>query len=220
MSTSGRTFVRSALSKDKKHRIPVRISDMTAADALWWDRKIGPHHLSITGRADRFWEWSVLLPACTLIQKAKGRQCRALVVWAKADNQKFVRAGMSMFIQRYPYLDVRQPSDAEFIWFISGADPAVLASKFGISHPPSLARVFIDMGIVLSQNVGTEGRIGLHAALAGGESLLNVYSRCELEQLPATAPLPTGLRRPNDGRFFYADCATAERLARKLDPNR
>lgn len=37
--------------------------------------------------------------------------------------------------------------------------------------------VIEDSAIVLSQNAGVAGRIGLHAAAAGGDDLLGVYSR-------------------------------------------
>ena len=51
---------------------------------------------AIVKRADRFWVWSVLLPLCHLVQLAKRRYCRPLVVWARADSGRFVRAGMSI----------------------------------------------------------------------------------------------------------------------------
>jgi hypothetical protein len=36
------------------------------------------------------------LPLCHLVQLAKRRYCRPLVVWARADSGRFVRAGMSI----------------------------------------------------------------------------------------------------------------------------
>jgi hypothetical protein len=78
----------------------------------------------------------------------------------------------------------------------------------------------LDDAIVLSQNAGLAGRIGLHAAAAGGAALLNVYARCGLINLPAGAEMPPEVRRKNDGRFFYADENQAETLARMLDPSR
>jgi hypothetical protein len=60
----------------------------------------------------------------------------------------------------------------------------------------------------------------LHAAAAGGEGLLAIYDRLGLIRLSATAPLPPSVRRPNDGRFFYADDSVAEALAAALDGSR
>ncbi len=73
---------------------------------------------------------------------------------------------------------------------MSGADPGVLKAQFGMSHPPALGRVLLDNAIVLSQNAGLAGRVGLHAATAGGDALLALYRRCGLMHLPADAALP------------------------------
>jgi hypothetical protein len=193
---------------------------MSASDALWWDSRLGPHHAAVTARADRFWSWSVLLPLCHLVQRAKGRFCRPLVVWARIDNRRFLRVGMSIIIEGYPYLDVARDVAADFLWFISAADPAVLTKQFGMSNPPRLGRVLIDNAIVLSQNAGLGGRIGLHAAVAGGKALVAMYESCGLSRLPVTAGLPPVIRRPNDGRFFYLDEPSAETLAAALDTSR
>jgi len=194
---------------------------MTAADTIWWDSRIGPRHARITTRADRLWSWSMLLPMCNLVQLVKRRVCRSLVIWTRAGNRQFVRAGMSILIERYPYLDVAAPAgDSHFVWFISAADSGVLSAQFGVAEPPALGRIFLDNGVVLSQNGGFAGRIGLHAASAGGPSLLTVYVKCGLSRLPSAAPLPGSIRRKNDGRFFYADELVAEALASALDPAR
>jgi len=193
---------------------------MTASDALWWDARLGPHLALIAGRADRFWPWSALLPVCHLVQLAKRRFCRALVIWARADNGQFVRAGMSILIERYPYLEIGTPSDSYFLWFISAADSGVLSSHFGVSDPPALGRVLLDDAIVLSQNDGLSGRMGLHAAAGGGPALIAVYVKCGLLRLPAAAALPKAIGARNDGRFFYADEPVAETLAALLDSAR
>ncbi len=193
---------------------------MTAGDALWWDTRLGPKHASMTFRADRYWSWSVLLPLCHLVQRAKRRYCRPLVIWGRADNGRFLRVGMSILIEAYPYLEVEHPGESHFVWFMSAADAGVLATEFGVSHPPALGRVLLDNAIVLSQNADLGGRIGLHAAAAGGDALLAVYDRCGLIRLPATAALPPSVRHPNDGRYFYADEPVAEALAAALDASR
>jgi hypothetical protein len=193
---------------------------MTAGDALWWDARLGPKHAPIATRADRFWSWSVLLPLCHIVQRAKRRYCRRLVIWARTDHGRFLRVGMSILIEDYPYLDVAHPGDAHFVWFMSAADAGVLTNEFGLSHPPALARVLLDNAIILSQNAGFKGRMGLHAAVAGGDVLPKVYERCGLLTLPRAAELPPQVRRLNDGRYFYADEAVAEALAAALDASR
>jgi hypothetical protein len=216
-----RRFVRSAPSKaDKQRRVDVRVTDMAASDALWWDTRLGPRHASVADRADRFWAWSVLLPLCHLVQRAKRRYCRPLVMWARTDSGRFLRVGMLIVIEAYPYLDIEHPAESNFVWFMSGADAAVLKSEFRMSNPPALGRALLDCAIVLSQNADLAGRIGLHAAAAGRERLLAVYDRIGLTRLPATATLPASISRANDGRFFYADERSAEALAAALDASR
>jgi len=218
---NSRSFARSAPSKvDKSRRIDIRTTDMTAGDALWWDSRLGPKHAKIRSRADRLWVWSVLLPMCHLVQLAKKRYCRPLVTWARTDDGRFLRTGMSILIENYPYLEVGKPGQSYFVWFISAAEPGVLKADFGMSHPPALARVLLDNAIVLSQNSGFEGRMGLHAAAAGGAALLNLYAHCGLLRLPGNAALPNSVHRANDGRFFYADEGLAETLASALDASR
>ncbi len=190
---------------------------MGAGDAAWWDAKVGSKQIPLP-RADRHWVWSVLLPMCHLVQLAKRRHCRALVIWARNDAGRFLRVGMSMLIESYPYLDAAQNLDSHFVWFISAADPRILQADFGMTHPPALGRALLDNAVVLSQNAGLGGRIGLHAAAAGGGTLLNVYRSCGLRQLQETAKLP--VRAENDGRFFIADETQAEAMAEMLDPCR
>lgn len=219
--SASRGFVRKAPSKaDKTRAVDVRMTEMGAPDAAWWDARLGPKHALMRSRADRFWSWSVLLPMCHLVQLAKRRACRPLVIWARTDSGQFLRVGMSIMIESYPYLDSRRDVQSSFVWFISAADTSVLQSEFAMSDPPALGRVLLDNAIVLSQALGLGGRIGLHAAPAGGSALLKVYTSCGLTLLPGSASLPLGVKRRNDGRFFYADEPTAEGLARLLDPSR
>jgi hypothetical protein len=127
---------------------------------------------------------------------------------------------MSILIEGYPYLDVTTEAGSYFVWFISSADPDVLKRDFQMSHPPALGRTLLDNAIVLSQRAGSAGRIGLHAAVAGGQALVELYENCGLRRLPKDAPMPVDVSRKNDGRFFCADDDQAELLAQMLDPRR
>ena len=221
MSETGRRFARKAPSKiDKSRSVDIRVTDMVADDAAWWDARLGPKHALMRSRADRLWAWSVLLPMCHLVQLLKRRHCRPLVIWARDDRGRFLRVGMSIFIESYPYLDATRSLESNFVWFLSAADTALLQSDFGMSEPPALGRVLLDNAIILSQNAGLEGRIGLHAAAAGGRVLLNIYRACGLTRLAASATLPSGVQRKNDGRFFFADEVRAESMAAMLDASR
>ncbi len=219
--TVARRFVRWAPCRSHPDgRVPVRVTDMTAEDAWWWDTRVQTHLVTQASRADRYWSWSVLLPACHLVQLAQRRFCRPLVVWARADNRRFVRVAMALLIETYPHLDVRDAAPASFTWFIAAADVAWMRDRFALSHRPALGRVLIDLSVVLSANAGQGGRMGLHAATRGGRPLLSLYRACGLTALPRAAKLPPQVRRRNDGRFFYADPQVAERLMQRLDPDR
>ena len=99
MAVRPRRFVRRAPSKtDKSRWVDVRVTDMNAADAAWWDARLGGKHVRLP-RADRYWVWSVLLPMCHVVQLAKHRHCRALVIWARDDQGRFLRVGMSILIE-------------------------------------------------------------------------------------------------------------------------
>ena len=127
-----------ALTMDKTRAVDIRVTDMLAGDAAWWDARLGPKHSRMRSRADRFWAWSVLLPLCHLVQLAKRRYCRPLVVWARADSGRFVRVGMSIFFENYPYLEANRGVGSHFVWFMSAADSTLLQADFGMMHPPAL----------------------------------------------------------------------------------
>jgi hypothetical protein len=205
---------------DKSSLVEIEVTDMEARDALWWDRRMGPHHVTMSHRADRFWPWSGLLPMCHLTQLAHRRACRPLVVWAQADNGNFVRVAMMILIERYPHLDVHDPAQCYFIWFMSSADRNTLIQHFAVSNPPELGAMLLDSAMVLSANDVLEGRIGLHSDDAGGEWLRDWYRKKGLLALPTGQRFPQGIRRRNNGGFFYTDPRTAEDLLHKFDTTR
>jgi hypothetical protein len=143
-----------------------------------------------------------------------------MVIWAEADNGRMLRVGMSIMIERYPHLEINDPSEAQFVWFMSAADDTILTNHFQMSKPPSLARIHLDIAMVLSANMSLEGRIGLHAANSGGNGLPAVYQRCGLTRLPASARFPPSIKRGNDGRYFHTSPQSAESLMALLDPYR
>lgn len=205
---------------DSTQLIDIEITNMQARDALWWDRRMGPHNLRIAHRADRFWPWMGLLPMCHLTQLAQRRGCRPLVIWGQADNGQFVRVAMSIAIERYPYLDINDGGDSYFIWFMCAADKNVLVRHFGFSNPPAVGEVLLDNAMVLSANDQLEGRIGLHSDPAGGNWLRNWYAGKGLTEVPKNQAFPRGVRRANKGGYFVASPRTAQKLIRSLDPQR
>ncbi len=215
------SFVRRVPGKvDNARLVDIEITDMQARDAVWWDRRMGPHHLRMSHRADRFWPWMGLLPMCHLTQLSQRRACRPLVIWGQADHGQFVRVAMSIIIERYPYLDAEDAASSYFIWFMCAADENVLIEHFGFSNPPAVGEVLIDNALVLSANDQLEGRIGLHSDPAGGQWLRDWYRKKGLTELSRTQPFPRGVRRANRGGYFVASPPTAEKLIRSLNPRR
>jgi hypothetical protein len=49
---------------------------------------------------------------------------------------------------------------------------------------------------------------------------VNIYIACGLTRLAAAAKLPLGVKRKNDGRFFFGDEMQAETMAAMLDSRR
>jgi hypothetical protein len=205
---------------DPSQLVELEITDMQARDALWWDRRMGPHHVKIPHRADRFWPWTALLPMCHLTQLAQRRACRPLVIWAQADNGRFVRAAMAIMIERYPHLDIHDPADAYFIWFMAAADKHVLINHFAVLNPPDLGSVLLDNAMILSANDLLHGRIGLHSDQAGGQWLRDWYAAKRLLEIPESQPFPRNVRRVNKGGFFYTTPLVAEDSIRRLNSYR
>lgn len=212
------SFVRKAPSRASPGAfVPVRVSSMTTGDAAWWDARVQPRLVNRVDRADRFWSWLVMLPMAHLFQASQGRPCTPLVIWAYTPQNTLVRAAMAILVERFPRLDVQNGGEAVFTWFISAA-PGDVLGIFGVTDPPSLGKILVDLGIVLSMNDGNYGRIGLHADPAGGLRLNAFYGgQCGLLNLPSAATLPRPLRR-NDGRYFYTDDAVGGALLAMLQP--
>jgi hypothetical protein len=61
--------------------------------------------------------------------------------------------------------------------------PTAASAKSAATFSSSLGATLIDCPIVLSLNAGLDGRIGLHAARAGGQRLLDFYRKLKLRLL-------------------------------------
>jgi len=196
--------------------VPIRVALMRTGHAMLWDRRIQPFIAARADRADRMWSWTALRTFFPLAQFVHGRRCVAHCVFVRNNLGQAVPAAMSLLIETYPHLVQGGPLYATFAWFLSTAPDTALAA-LGVAITPSLGRTCIDIAITSSFNAGHDGRIGLHAAPAGGERLIWFYEEhCGLLRLTATAALP--VPQANDGRFFYADSACAARLAAEFTP--
>ncbi|HET7506550.1 MAG TPA: hypothetical protein VFK02_36270 [Kofleriaceae bacterium] len=77
---------------------------------------------------------------------------------------------MVLLAGRFPALD--DPSvDAVFLWFVASVPRTFLDEALPLGMKPGrLGEAALDIAVTHSFNNGLEGRIGLHADAAGGDS--------------------------------------------------
>ena len=195
--------------------VSVIVSSMRPDDATFWHNRVQPLIARTNeDRADKKWDWRFFRRVLPLTQRLQGRRCLALATLAKNDAGEAVPVAMHLMIERYPHLR-DHTSEATFLWFMS-AMPKDAYVEFHISgQAPSLGYVCVDVALTASQQLGLQGRIGLHCAPAGLDRLFNFYVRAGLENLPKEAPMP--MYHVNDGRYFYSEPEMATGLLSGLD---
>jgi hypothetical protein len=187
---------------------------MTLEQAAYWDRFIQPEIRQFPKRADYHWRWREFWAVLPLVQRLKGRSCVGWTTLVANDEREVVPAAMSLLIEHYPHLPVGTDQTSVFTWFIAAAPEAAL-QKRGVRHLPSLGRILVDTALVSSLALGTQGRMGLHCARAGGTRLYDFYlNKCGL--MPMKRQEKLSIRRANDGRFFYTNELRALHLMRQL----
>lgn len=205
----------------------IRIVNMTAKHAAFWDKSIWLPHILFGGekRADRLWPWTAMRTVLPLQQEMKGGfRCRAFAVVKPGRHPRTgvpmdVPIAMMLLIEQYPHVIPEQGSDppewnqrSTFTWFIAAApDSALKRLKL---KPLSLGRTLVDTALVHSLENGCEGRMWLHCAIEGGDRLMDFYNGF-LSNLPEDSPLP--VRRKNDGRFFYSTEFMAQLLIAEMN---
>lgn len=221
--------------------VRARVIEMEGYDAAWWDEHVQRYIDDLPfERADQGWIWPRIFANVTLLADLILQQPLGYVVEAFDDATAMFRpAVMLMLVGAYPYL-LQHELGSVFVWYLSPAPRGYFIGKlrWGNSKIPDskeLMRVGMDVAITDSYNRRLNGRLGLHAAPKGGDRLLNFYRSEDdggMTQLPATSPLPAGmrsvmdrvkliirgnLRARNDGRYFYHDERTAGSASRRMD---
>lgn len=209
-------FVKRAPRKDGNGDVPIRILRMTLEHAYYWDRRIQPEiRKANPARADRLWKWKAMWATFPLAQRLKGYNCLGWTILMPNDDDEIVTAGMALLIEDYPHLPAYTTKEAVFTWFIAAAPDDAL-KKQKVNAIPSLGQILVDTALTSSYVLGTQGRIGLHCASAGGDRLYQFYlKKCGLMPIPQHAPL--SVKRKNDGRFFYTDEALGRILRVQMD---
>ena len=195
--------------------VPIRVALMQSRDASFWHARVQPIiRASTEVRADKKWDWRIFRRVLPLSQRLQRRRCLALTTFAENANGDAVPVAMHLLIERYAHLP-DHAQRATFIWFLCGM-PKEGYSQFDIGGVPSMGRVCIDIALTASKYLGNFGRIGLHAAPAGGDRLRAFYeNHCKLLNLDTSSPLPA--LHANDGGFFYTERELADLLLKDLD---
>jgi len=209
-------FVQYAPERGGPGSLPIKIALMSQADADFWHRFVQPDVASLNG-ADAKWNWSSMRRWLPVVELARGRRAPAYTVWAEGANNAAVPIAMTLLSEGYSALHDGSKRSI-YVWFMAAApEPTLL--RYGVPMVPKLGRVLVDIAVTHSHNCGYGGCIGLHAAPAGGQKLLDIYGVMGLMPLPAAAGMPAYLRI-NDGRYFYLNEPEAQKWSNSLSPYR
>jgi len=204
--------------------LPLRITELTVTWTRRWHRWVQPFVNAVEGpQADKGWRWPLKWAETVLVGSLFGQQPRGFVVGVQPDERSFVPCIMMSIVEDYPYLPDNSQSSL-FVWYLSRAPDRYLQAALHAGPdavPKLLMQIAVDIAIVHSFHLGFGGRIGLHAAPAGENILLNKYRHdCGMVRLSEDVLLPPGFRRvmaPNRGRYFYHSEETALAATRRLD---
>jgi hypothetical protein len=192
------------------HELPRR---MAAAGRCvhWVDLVHRPFIAGDLARADRDWDWRWQIPMLTF-GGGMARRPRMFQLCLAADD--FPLAMISLLENERWIGDHSQ--SAVYLWYLAGA-PAKAVERCG--KPKLLTAAALDIAVSVSLNGPAQGRLWLHAAPEGGDTLVNWYHSRGLEAVPKNSSLP-GPRlseRINDGRYFRLTPTTARVASSMMD---
>ena len=213
-------FVQYAPQRNGIDVLPIKVGLMSQADADYWHKYVQPdiRNLAASGAPDAQWNWSSMRRWLPLVELLRSRRAPAFTVWAEGSNNRAVPISMILLSEGYSALD-DDSKQCVYIWFMGAAPEATMRQRFGMQIIPKLGRVLIDIAVTQSHNLGYGGRIGLHAAPAGGQKLVDMYRNFGLNLLPSSARLPAYIRS-NDGRYFYLNELQAGKWSNSLNSYR
>jgi len=179
----------------------------------WMTSVHDPYISGMAERADSTWRWNRI--AKIVFGVGALRKPRMLQLCARGSNFPL---GMVAILEneRWPG-DPRKP--AVFVWYLSAAPPRAVMDQGG---QKALTAATLDIAVTISLNGPAEGRLWLHAAPAGGETLMDYYLKRGLEPIPRNAIIPGSMIAPrdNDGRYFKLTEESAITLSQKMEKYR
>ena len=198
--------------------VRVREADLSHAEA--WDLYIQDPYISKSDRIDASWRWSTLYGRNATLEMLASRRLAYLQLVAPTPSGDEFPLGQVLISDGFPY-----PPDESlpcaFLWYLAGT-PAAALQQAGVAPHKAVFATLVDMAVQFSFLSGYEGRICLHASSKGTErqraDLMERYRGLGLKHW--TGGWLVGWFRRNDGRYFYADTATAALLSSSLDAYR
>ena len=177
-----------------------------------WETLVHAPYIRVDGaRPDRDWDWVWEIPILTFAVGV-ARRPRIFQLSLALDDFPL---GMIALLEneRWP-TDHAQP--AVYVWYVTGAPFAAVAGR---GDPKLRTAATLDIAVTIGLNSAADGRLWLHAAPEGGDTLLRWYTEKGFEQVAGHIVLPSGLLVPreNDGRYFQLTATAAADFSRGLD---
>lgn len=195
------------------HRLPVVIHEIPwsligSGRCNMWASLVHDKFIKIDPtRADRDWEWRVLIPITTFGGGLKRRPRMFQIASAASDFP----LGMVALLENERWIG-NEKQTAVYVWYVTGAPKAAVAH---LGTPGLLTVAALDIAVTCSLNDAARGKLWLHAAPRGGANLMNWHRSLKLEEIPANEALP-GIRT-NDGRYFRLDDNLSAQFSLRYD---
>jgi hypothetical protein len=199
--------------------IDIQVHEGAVAEARLWHAVVQPH-IRASGRLDACWQWPMLYKRWQFFERTFGRNASLQCIDILNDEGKMVPLAIMLLSEGYPSLDHRSQR-CVFLWYLAAA-PAVALRAMGLKHqkPMLVLRAIVDVAIQCSFRQGYDGRVGLHAALAGRDELYRKYRDEACMSALGDDVMLSPLRRfksGKDGRYFSVDAVLARSLSASLD---
>lgn len=197
----------------------VRVRESDHSHAKAWDLNIQGPHISRSGRIDAGWSWSRLYRRSALLEIFARRRLAFLQLIAPNAAGDEFPLGQVLIAAGFPY-PPNESLPCAFLWYLAGTPSAAL-QQAGVQPRKAVFASLVDMAIQFSLLSGYAGRICLHASPHGtDEQRAELMERYRALGLKHWTGGWLGWFRRNDGRYFYADAATAALLSSNLDAYR
>ncbi|MFZ5442277.1 MAG: hypothetical protein ACOZQL_19875 [Myxococcota bacterium] len=196
--------------------------DSVAEAALFAKKQIAPddpHNEALRQlRADARWRWSGanISTQLAMILGTSSRQDPMRYALCVVLPEGLVPVGMLLLAERFFW---PEQDPLVFVWYLSTAPDEALIN-FGVKQLRGTGSILIDHAVCRSFFLGFDGRVLLHAAERGGDSLVAWYQGLGFRRVPKEQEISTFRTPFNDGRYMHLDSESAAALIEKYDSRR